>query len=134
MCSYTFTPLFAGLTLTVLLSGCSPDLVPLGKADLTGPPSFCKKDPQSNKLIVTVKNQGRGSAAASTTTVEFNPGGSFPLPTAAIAAGGTLDLTPLEIPAACYNPDCEFKITVDSAKQINESDEDNNSAEGSCLG
>ena len=134
MYAYRFTLLFVGLTLTAALSGCAPDLVPVGRADLTGPPSFCKLAPESKMLIVTVNNQGRGSAAASTTTVEFNPGGAFPLPTATITAGGTLDLAPLEIPAVCFDPDCEFKITVDSANQINESDEANNSAEGSCLG
>lgn len=53
--------------------------------------------------------------------------------TIAIAAGGTIDLTPLDISAGCFNPECEFKITVDANNQIKESSETNNSADGSCL-
>jgi subtilase family serine protease len=122
-----------GLLFVLVLSGCAADLVPVGKPDLSGPPGFCKQDNQK-KLIVTVKNGGTGNAAASTTTIEFLPGGSFSLSTPAIAAGGTSDLAPLDIPAGCFNPDCEFKITVDANNQIKESNETNNSADGSCLG
>jgi hypothetical protein len=32
----------------------------------------------------------------------------------------------------CFNPDCKFKITVDSRNNIRESDERNNVAEGRC--
>ncbi len=122
-----------GLLLTLVFSGCAADLVPVGKPDLSGPPGFCKLDKQK-KLIVTIKNGGTGNAVASNTTVEFLPGGSFPLSTPAIAAGGMIDLTPLDIPAGCFSPDCKFKITVDANNQIKESSETNNSADGSCLG
>jgi hypothetical protein len=126
--------LILGFLIAVALIGCAGiDLLPIGRPDLTGPPSFCKVDNQG-RLIVTVKNQGNANARASTTTVEFFPGGLFSLPTPAIPAGGTVDLAPLNIPAGCYNPDCEFKITVDSNNQIKESNEGNNIANGSCLG
>jgi hypothetical protein len=56
------------------------------------------------------------------------------LPTPAIPAGGSVDLSPLSIPGACFNPDCDFKITVDSNGQVNESNEGNNTVSGNCLG
>jgi hypothetical protein len=72
---------FGFLAITVL-SGCGPgvgiDLVPVGLPDSSGPVSFCK--PVGAPLVVTVKNQGSAAAPASTTKVEFNPGGSFPIP------------------------------------------------------
>jgi hypothetical protein len=117
----------------------SPRRREVGKADLVPVPDpqpgvgFCKRDNQG-RLVVTVKNQGTVDAPASTTTVDFVPGGSFPLSTPAIPAGGSVDLTPLSIPAACFNPDCDFRITVDSNNQINESNEGNNNASGTCIG
>jgi CARDB len=126
---------FGFLAITVL-SGCGPgvgiDLVPVGLPDSSGPVSFCK--PVGAPLVVTVKNQGSAAAPASTTKVEFNPGGSFPIPTPAIPAGGSVDLPRISIPDACPNPDCDFKITVDSNGQVNESNEGNNTVNGICIG
>ncbi len=36
--------------------------------------------------------------------------------------------------AACFNPDCDFRITVDSAGQVSESNEANNVVNGRCIG
>jgi len=129
-----------GLLIIVALSGCSKevakaDLVTVGRPDFSGPHSFCNlvnEGTDKGKLVVTVKNQGNANAPASTTRVEFGFGGSFQLPTPAITAGGFVELPPLSIPATCYNPDCEFKITVDSTNQINESNKENNTASGLC--
>jgi CARDB len=103
-----------------------PDLVPV--PDPAG--SFCKRDDEG-KLIVTVKNQGSADAAASTTSVVFEPGGTFSQPTPAIPAGDSVDLK-FAIPPTCYDPDCEFRIIVDSGDQITQSDVGNNIAEGTC--
>jgi subtilase family serine protease len=122
---------------TIALGTCTIDLVPVGRPDLSGPPSFCRmvqEGPDKGKLIVTVKNQGTAAAPASTATVEFYPGGPFQLQTPAIPAGGSVDLEPLSIPAACFNPDCEFKITVDSGSQVKESNEGNNTVSCRCIG
>jgi hypothetical protein len=105
-----------------------PDLIPLADAK-TG---FCKGDDQGN-LIVTVKNQGSADAGASTTTVVFARGGTFSQPTPPIPAGGTVNLF-FPIPAACFDPDCSFRIIVDSGNQVTESNEGNNTASGTCLG
>jgi CARDB/BNR/Asp-box repeat len=105
-----------------------PDLIPLADPK-TG---FCKRDNKGN-LIVTVKNQGSADAGASTTTVVFGPGGTFSKPTPPIAAGASVNLT-FPIPAACFNPECSFRIIVDSGNQVTESNEGNNTASGTCLG
>jgi subtilase family serine protease len=105
-----------------------PDLIPLADPK-TG---FCRRDNKGN-LIVTVKNQGSADAGASTTTVVFGPGGTFSQPTPPIAAGASVDLT-FPIPAVCFNPECSFRIIVDSGNQVTESNEGNNTASGTCLG
>ena len=125
---------FGTLTVTAL-SGCAPDLVPV--PDPRPGHDFCKvvaEGPDKGKLVVTVKNQGNYKAPASTTTVEFSPGGPSQLATPPIPVSGTVDLQPLSIPAECFNADCDFKITVDSGNQIKESNEENNTANGVCLG
>jgi len=129
-----------GLLIIAGLSGCSKevakaDLVTVGRPDFSNSHSFCnlvKEGTDKGKLVVTVKNQGNVNAPDSTTRVEFGFGGSFQLPTPAITAGGFVELPPLSIPATCYNPDCEFKITVDSTNQINESNKENNTASDLC--
>ncbi|MFX0108932.1 MAG: CARDB domain-containing protein [Candidatus Hodarchaeota archaeon] len=127
--------LFLGILTAVILSACAgkPDLLPVKPPDSPEVVGFCQQDDQG-RLIVTVRNQGNADAPPSTTTVEFTPGGSFPLPTPAIPAGGSVDLSPLSIPAECFDADCEFKITVDSLNKVDESDEGNNSANGRCIG
>jgi hypothetical protein len=109
-----------------------PDLVPIPDPDPNV--GFCRRDPQG-RLIVTVGNQGTADAPTSTTRVEFFPGGVVDVPTPPIPAGGApVDLPPIIIPAACFDPDCDFRITVDANNQVNESDEGNNTASGLCRG
>jgi CARDB len=103
-----------------------PDLIP----DPDPQTGFCKRDDQGN-LIVTVKNQGSADAGASTTTVHFAPGGPLSRPTPPIAAGSSVNVV-FPIPPACFDPDCDFRIIVDSASQVPESDETNNTASGTC--
>jgi hypothetical protein len=104
------------------------DLVP--RPDAEG--NFCRRDEQGN-LVVTVMNQGSADAGASTTAVTFALGGTFSQPTPAIPAGGLVDLA-FAIPPVCFNPDCDFRIVVDAAHQVTESDEGNNFAAGTCAG
>lgn len=118
---------------TVLFVGCKPDLIPSNPKPDLGSAGFCHKDNQG-RLLITVKNQGNDDAPASTTTVDFFSFGSFDLPTPPIPAGGSVTLPPVNIPTGCYNPDCNFKITIDSKSQVNESNESNNSVSSNCLG
>jgi len=103
-----------------------PDLIPV---PVNG--GFCRLTPDG-KLIVTVKNQGAGPAGPSTTQVSFNSG-SVSLPTPALAPGASIDLF-FQVPAGCFRPDCGFRITVDAASVVIETNEANNVASGSCLG
>ncbi len=103
-----------------------PDLVPR-----PGPNGFCRRE--DGVLIVTVCNQGSAPAGPSTTTVDFPGHDSVSVPTPAIPAGGCVDIK-ADIPVGCFDPDCEFRITVDSAGVVTESDETNNTATGRCIG
>ncbi len=105
----------------------SPDLIPI--PDANG--NFCKID-RAGKLTVTVKNQGTADAGPSETKVVF-PNGSVSVPTPAIPAGGSVNVV-VQIPTGCFQPDCGFRITVDSTGVVTESNEGNNTASGSCLG
>lgn len=112
-----------------------PDRVPV--PDPRPGVGFCKlarEGPDRGKLVVTVKNQGDGDAGASITRVTFAPGGAVDIPTPPLAAGASVDLPPIAIPGACFNPDCNFRIVVDADGQVAESDETNNMASGMCLG
>jgi len=105
------------------------DLIPVPNPD----PSinFCIRN--GLKLSVTVRNQGTGDAPASVTRVDFSPGGNVSVPTPAIPAGGSV-IVIVQMPAGCFSPDCNFRITVDSAAQVSESNEGNNTGSGSCIG
>jgi CARDB len=105
-------------------------------ADLVAVPdiesgSFCKR--QEGNLIVTVRNQGLGPAGASTTEVDFFGHGKVSLPTPPLAPNASVDL-PFPIPLGCFDPDCEFRITVDVLHDVAEADEGNNTADDTCLG
>ena len=105
----------------------APDLIPI--PDAKG--SFCRR--KDSTLTVTVKNQGDGPAGPSTTQVDFLAFGKVTQPTPALAAGASVDLT-FAIPPGCFDPNCEFLITVDLNNEVDESDETNNIAKGACLG
>ncbi len=106
---------------------CLPDLVPV--PDENG--FFCRiKD---RKLIVTVKNQGCGSAGPSITEVDFFSHGKISVPTPTLAPGASTDLS-VPIPDRCFDPDCSFRITVNATGTVVESDVSNNVANGICIG
>jgi hypothetical protein len=105
-------------------------------ADLVAVPdiesgSFCKR--RGENLIVTVRNQGLGPAGASTTEVDFFSHGKVSLPTPPLAPNASVDLL-FPIPLGCFDPDCEFRITVDALHDVAETDEGNNIADDTCLG
>jgi hypothetical protein len=120
---------------TMDIERVSPRRIRIGLPDLVPVPdeneSFCRR--RDGNLIVTVRNQGAFGAGPSMTTVDFGPHGTVTLPTPALAAGASVDLA-FPIPFGCFDPDCHFRITVDSTGLIVESDEGNNTASGFCLG
>lgn len=133
---------FFVLVTAVALSGCEPgpagpDLVPV-KAP--GNPTFCESDETGN-LRIYVKNQGDAEAPSSEVEVEFflAPGQSQKVraqgATGPLKAGETSTaVISVEIPASCFNPDCSFKITVDILSEVKETNEQNNSVQGTCIG
>jgi hypothetical protein len=104
-----------------------PDLVPVPDAD----GSFCRR--RDMTLTVTVRNQGAGPAGPSVTEVDFLAFGRVSLPTPPLGPGTSVDLL-FPIPPGCFDPNCEFRITVDANNQVVEADEGNNSASGVCVG
>ena len=142
MCYRKIISSFAGAAVAVLLAACAgggvtgpPDLVPIPQITSFDPPvlNFCTIE-DNERLLVTVRNQGDGDAAASTTTVQFSGGPSVSKPTGAIPRSGGVANLEFDIPAGCFNADCGFTITVDSGNVVSESSETNNSANGNCIG
>lgn len=106
-----------------------PDLLPV--PDPNPGTGFCKL--REGQLTITIKNQGNVDAPASTTHIAFGDGTLVDLPTSALPAGVSADLT-TKIPGTCFRPDCGFEITADSPGAISESDEGNNVGDGFCIG
>ena len=95
---------------------------------------FCNRDDEG-RLVVAVKNQGVADASASETKVVFLGSGTITQMTDPLAKGDSVNLF-FTIPAGCFNPDCDFTITV-NANEANPVDEDidtNNTADGRCIG
>ncbi len=144
MRSKIFTPKFLTLAVTIIVAGCAsggpmPDLVPLPINPDIGPVGFCQRS--ADQFTVTVKNQGGVEASVSIVQVEFLPGGSRtadlfgPGPGGSLPPGIAWDVQFLDPPlGSCFNPDCDFRITVDSANQVSESNETNNVVNGRCIG
>jgi hypothetical protein len=93
--------------------------------------SFCRRT--GRELTVTVCNKGTGPAGPSTTRVDFGQHGRVDVPTPALAAGDCADVQ-VTIPPNCFDPDCEFRITVDAAAVVAEANKSNNVASGVCVG
>ena len=112
-----------------------PQRLEMGLPDLLPVPDeqgfFCKLE--DGQLIVTVQNQGMSGAGPSTTEVDFFSYGKVVQPTPALGAGASVNLA-FPIPRGCFDPDCEFRITVDVNDDVIESDEGNNFASGTCIG
>jgi hypothetical protein len=99
------------------------------RADLVPIESDCQ-------VVIRVRNVGGVFAPPSITTVDFFEFGSVNVPTPGILPENFVDLGPIQIPPGCFNPDCGFRITVDSGDSVDEgpSGEGNNSAAGQCIG
>jgi subtilase family serine protease len=138
MKSKIFVLFFIVLLMTVMaLVACTPDvplpdLVPANPLEVF---ANCNVD-DSNNLIVYVKNQGEADAPVSWVKVQFGlTAGVQDVSSAivAIPAGETKSVS-FAFPFGCFNPDCNFTITVDSMENIVESDELNNTLTGYCIG
>jgi CARDB protein len=115
------------------LAPTSMDLVPVNSQSQLGGLGYCTIDKPSKKLAVTVRNAGTAAAAASMATVQFYYSNSVQVSVPSIPAGGTVKVL-VAIPSGSFKPDAPFQIKVDSAGQVNEVDETNNTAKGYCIG
>ena len=138
---YRTTALGCGLLLTLLAGGCitleqsqpSPDLIAVPDGSFAGPDAYCDMT-SVPQLRIVIQNQAEGTAPSSITRVRFSPGGTVDIPTAPLESAQHLALAPIRIPAACFDPDCDFTITVDAKGQIDENTgEENNVTGGRCI-
>ena len=132
--SYLTLVIVLALASMMIIPGCTPeipkpDLVPVNPDNWV---NFCDVDNYGN-LEVHIKNQGTAAAGPSTLEVDFGQYGQILETVPSLLAGETIDI-PISIPFGCYDPDCGFEITVDSADVIDESNELNNSQTGLCIG
>ncbi|MCP5102075.1 MAG: hypothetical protein GY950_01785 [bacterium] len=119
----------------IILSGCNqngPDLVPERRSGSQGREGFCRTE--DGILTVRVRNQGNEDVLTQfTTTVVFSPGGPVSATTPPMPTGSHSDVQ-FEIPVGCFDPDCNFTITVDAKNEVKETIENNNTADGKCIG
>lgn len=116
-----------------------PDLIPERRPGASGEEGFCRLSEEA--LVVRVRNQTNTDVLTPTVTrVVFSPGGEVSQPTPAIPGGSMAEVS-FAIPAGCFNPDCDFTISVDADNQIDESHgggadnhETNNIERGTCIG
>ena len=91
-----------------------------------------------NRLIVQVKNNSTSDVPSSLTRVRFFWAGAGEhieeIPTPPIGAVEMLSLPSIPFPSLCFDPDCDFEISVDAGTSIDEDDETNNSVVGMCPG
>ena len=91
-----------------------------------------------NRLVVQVKNNSTSDVPSSTTRVRFFWTGAGEhiedIPTPPIAALDTLALRSIPFPSLCFDPDCDFEISVDANSDIDEEIEANNRVVGLCPG
>jgi hypothetical protein len=144
---------FVGLSLFSPISGVLADLgdlefvappaLPPKKPDLVaqsqpGSTRFCTVVGNQPRVVVRVSNRGDAPAGHSTTRVDFPPLNHFDIATPPVgnSADRSLDLLPIEPPAGCFQPDCNFVITVDINNDVDEGSagEANNMVLGSCPG
>src|SRR6188508_3623550 len=112
--------LMAGGCITPEISSEGPDLIAVPDGSFGGPDAFCDTTtvPQ---LRIVIQNQSQGHAPASVTRVNFSPGGIKDIPTLPLQSAQRTMLAPIPIPAACFDPDCDFAITFVTTTQPNES-------------
>lgn len=125
--------ILAGGCVTPEISSENPDLIAVPEGSFGGPDAYCDTTtvPQ---LRIVIQNQGQENAPESITRVKFSPGGIMDIPTPPLQSAQRTMLAPILIPAACFDPDCDFTITVDSKAQIDEATgEENNVADGRCI-
>ena len=113
-----------------------PDLIPKKERFFTGTNfDYCQGPyPSGPGLLVVVRNQGDGTAGTSTLNVDFGAFGDQDVAIPSLAPGAEYDAV-VDFPVGCFNPDCDFAISVDADDDVTESNEDNNDVDPViCIG
>lgn len=129
------------IVVAALLAACSsssPEPQPLGARPKVELPDLivsgsCIRAEDTLKLAIAVANRGHAAAAPSATRVEFDadPAAGLLRRTRFIAAHA-FDTFEIEMPAACTRTGCRWTATADSANQVPESDEGDNTFASRC--
>jgi hypothetical protein len=129
------------VALALSLAGCPRRPLPPEGADLvaSSPPgsvAFCKEDPNDRRRLVDfrVTNNGSRFAPAFITRVDFFRFGPRDISMAGLRPGEFRDADPITPPQGCFDPDCNFSISVDSQNSVDETNEANNGGAGNCVG
>lgn len=138
---YTVISIFL-FTIFISLSGCGggvllPDLVAVNPTSITG---WCNVDDSGN-LSIYIKNQGDAPAGSFTVKIEWGyiDVGEIEGPTPQtipVNGLGVEDTEILTIPGCTggyFGHDWSYTIYVDSGNDVEESNEDNNIQNGSCV-
>ena len=144
--SYRLAVLFIFLLPTLLCSSCLscikcalPDFIPRATNAAISPAianAYCTGSSGRRLVSLQVNNQGKAKAS---TIVEITyladrsfPGGSDTLNTGKLKPGQTSKILSFTPPSNCFNPMCEFRITINPNGAISESNMFNNAITGSC--
>jgi len=115
-----------------VVPGVAPDLIPVRAP---GNPTFCER--HEGLVLAYVKNQGNAAAGRSAVRIRFSVGTNLyheaETATGPISPGDT-HVVGFTVPEDCGPSDCHFTITVDALNEVPESDESNNSVNGTCIG
>ncbi len=130
------------LGFTLLLYACNldkvdpeyPDLAVLPKNPEVAMRDYCIRSGEN--LVVNVKNIGLSTSDISTTEVTFVKDNLIALEPIAKQTPvlNSKESTTLlfKIPSECFDPDCDFYITVDARNNVFETNETNNTVTDTC--
>ena len=106
-----------------------------GRADLVPGPGQqaldCPAD-ADQRLLITVSNQGKRPAKATTTVLQYEDRPPVHVPTRPIRPAHSETLT-VRLPDECLRSACSFEIKVDYKDEVAEKDEANNRFQGPCM-
>ena len=86
----------------------------------------------NQRLQITVSNEGKRPAKATTTVLEYEDRPQVHVPTHPIGPGQSEALT-VQLPDECLWSACWFEVKVDYKDEVAEKDETNNLFQGQCI-
>ena len=106
-----------------------------GRADLVLGPGQAALDCPTDadrRLLITVSNEGKRPAKATTTVLQYEDRPPVHVPTHPIGPGQSETLT-VRLPDECLWSSCWFEVKADYKDEVAEKDETNNLIQGQCM-